>query len=240
MRILLDATTEVGRRAGRVLFGEAAVDHVGVWDAPDTRRTARSGPADDVGTYDVAVTDRADHFGELLARCAVAGVPLVLWHDAPDIARGGSTIPVVTGANVGSALSEVLAFHPSAHHHPDDQVEIAWTEPGRPLRSGTAVAFPEPIAMSWTRERSPGRLVAFRDDDWSGAVIKLDGPEGQRIIGVADHGAHLEALVLAATALSVIDGAYETGVHNAAEGGEHLMNRFRSVELDFAVWRSSS
>ena len=126
--------------------------------------------------------------GDLLARCSVAGVPLVLWHDAPDIAPGGAAIPVVVGANVGSALAEVLVHHPSAQLQSEDSVQIAWTEPGTALRKGTAVAFPDPVGMSWPRSDPYGRFVAFRDDVWSGAVVKIEGEGGERIIGAADHG----------------------------------------------------
>lgn len=240
MRILVDATSDVGQRAARVFLADAAVTHVGLWDAPDASRNSRSGPAREVDGYDVAVSDRAEHVGDLLARCSVAGVPLVLWHDAPTVAPGRAAIPVVVGANLGSGLAEALVHHPSAGLIPGDEVTIAWTEPGPPLRKGIPVAFPDPVGMSWTRERSTGRLVAFRDDTWSGAVARLEGSGGERIIGVADHGAHLEALVLAATALCVTDGIYGSGVQSASEGGEHLVNRCASVELDFAVWRSTT
>lgn len=240
MRVLVDATSDVGQRAARVFLAENDVSYVGLWDAPDAARNSRSGPALDVDGYDVAVTDREEHISDLLARCSVAGVPLVLWHDAPVIAPGGAAIPVVVGANVGSALAEVLIHHPSAALTASDDVQIAWTEPGDVLRKGTPVAFPDPVGMSWTRERSPGRFVAFRDDTWSGAVARLDGDGGERIIGVADQGVHVEALVLAATALCASDGLYEAGVRSASEAGEHLVNKCSEVELDFAVWRSTT
>lgn len=240
VRVLVDATSDVGQRAVRVFLAEADVSFVGLWDAPDAALNSRSGPAVGVDGYDVAVSDRSEHISDLLARCSVAGVPLVLWHETPDIAPGGAAIPVVVGANVGSALAEVLVHHPSAGLAPDDSVQIAWTEPGDALRKGRPVAFPDPVGMSWTRERSAGRFVAFRDDLWSGAVVRLEGDGGERIIGVADHGPHLEALVLAATALCATNGIYGSGVQPASQGGEHLVNSCSSVELDFAVWRSST
>lgn len=240
MKVLVDATSDVGQRAARVFLAEPDISFVGLWDAPEAGRNARSGPADDVVGYDVAVSDRAEHTSDLMARCSVAGVPLVLWHDAPGIAPGGAAIPVVVGANVGSALAEVLVHHPSANLKSEDSVQIAWTEPGTALRKGTAVAFPDPVGMSWTKERSRDRFVAFRDDVWSGAVVKIEGEGGERIIGVADHGPHLEALVLAATALCASNGIYEKGVQPASDGGEHLVNSCSSVELDFAVWRSNT
>lgn len=240
MRVLVDATTDIGQRAARVLLAEDGVTHVGLWDAAEATHNARSGPASDVEGFDVAMSDRMDHIGDLLARCSVAGVPLVLWNDAPDVAPGPAIVPVVIGANLGSGLAEALVHHPSASLAPGDDVQIAWTEPGRPLRKGTPIAFPDPVGMSWSKQRSPGRYVAFRDDEWSGAVVRLEGEGGERIIGVADLGPHLEALVLTATALCVVDGVYDAGVQKASDGGEHLVNRCSSVELDFAVWRSTN
>jgi hypothetical protein len=240
VRILLDATTEVGLRAGKVLLAEPEVEWIGLWNEPTAELQVRSGPASEITGYDVAVTDRIDHLGPFIARCSVAEVPVVVWHDAANVARGGAAVPVVVGANVGSGLADILIHHPAGLPGDDDTVEIAWTEPGSPLRSGEAFAFPEPIGMSWARRRSPGRYVAFRDDEWSGAVLRVSGPSGERIVGVADHGAYLEALVLASAALCAAEGAYPTGVVTAASAGERLMNKVESVELDFAVWRSHS
>ncbi len=240
VRVLLDATSEIGLRAGKVLLADADVAWIGLWGTSPATRQPRSGPATSVDGYDVAVTDRADHLGDLVARCSVAGVPVVIWRDAEDIAPGGAAIPIITGANVGSALAEILVHHPAARPTDDDAVTISWTEPGSPLRSGEPVAFPDPIGMSWTRKRRPGRSVAFRDDEWSGAVIRLEGPSGERIIGVSDHGAFLEAIVLASAARCAAEGVYEPGVHPAMSAGEQLMNRIEAAELDFAVWRSNS
>lgn len=238
MRILLDAETEIGQRAGHIVLAEAAVEYLGVWRSSDLRRSKRTGPTTTIDGFDLAISDRRQGHTDLIARCSVAGIPLVLWSDAEEVAPGSATIPVVIGANVGSALSEVLVHHPSADHASGDEVVRAWTEPGKPLKRGQAVAFPEPVGMSWAKERSPGHFVAFRDDDWGAASCTLTGDAGERIIGVADHAVHLEALVLAATALSAVDGAYPKGVVSASSAGERLMNSFDLVELDFAVWRS--
>lgn len=240
MRVLLDATTDVGLRAGKVLLAESDVEWIGVWGEPGAALRRRSGPALEVAGHDVAVTDRTDHLPQFIARCSVAGVPVVVWHDATEIARGGAAVPIVVGANVGSALAELLVHHPAARPGAEDTVEIAWTEPGSPVRSGPQFAFPDPIGMTRTRKRSSGRFVAFRDDEWSGAVIRVSGPDGDRIVGVSDNGAYLEALVLASTALCTAEGLYPDGVVAAVFGGEQLMNRIESVELDFAVWRSNS
>jgi len=238
VRILLDATSEVGQRTGRVLLAEADVHYVGLWKS-DAARGRRSGPEDDPEGFDVVVTDRSRHHGELVARAAVAGVPIVIWVAQPAVAPGSAVIPIVTSANAGSALGPVLAEHPVLEGVAHEDLTIAWTDPGRPLRHGTAATFPEPVGMTWTRTIDRGRVVGYRDDEWGGVSV-MSGEDGKRrLVGVADHAAHLEALVLAATALIAARGEYPRGVMPAATGGPALFAQLVALELDIAVWRSS-
>jgi hypothetical protein len=240
VKAVLDAASEIGQRAGHILLGEAGADFVGLWNTPEASAKARSGPVDDVAGFDVVVSDRSTNIEDLVARCAVAHVPLVLWTDAPNLHEGPAAAPVAKGANVGLGLSEALTHHPSAASVAADSVVVGWTEPGKPKGSGTAVPFPEPVGMSWGRERSSNRFVAFRDDDWGGATVTLEGPSGKRIVGVADLSSHLEALVLAGAALAAAEGAYEDRIQMASVAGEQLMNKLLHLELDVAVWRSTS
>lgn len=238
MRVLLESTSEVGKRTANVLLAERDVDFVGVWNAADTRRTPRSGAATDVEGFDIAVTDRSRANHDLIARCSVAGIPIVLWTDDDDIAPGSAPIPIVTGANVGSALIAALLAHPNANPAPGEPVTVAWTEPGKPHTRGEDVVFPDPVGAMRAKRRAQGRLVATRDDEWAGAVVRVGSDDAIRVVGVADHAAHLEALVLSATALVAAAGAYAPGTRSAAEAGEQLLNMLRRVELDFATWRS--
>lgn len=238
MRVLLESTSEVGKRTAYVLLAEGDVDFVGVWNAPGTRRTQRSGTASDVDGFDIAVTDRSRANHDLIARCSVAGIPIVLWADDADIAPGAATVPIVTGANVGSALIAALLAHPNANPAPGEPVTVAWTEPGKPRRRGEDVVFPEPVGAMRAKRRAGGQLVATRDDEWAGAVVRVGSDDAIRVVGAADHAGHLEALVLAATALVAAAGVYAPGTRSAAEAGEQLLNMLRRVELDFATWRS--
>ncbi len=238
MRVLLESTSEVGKRTANVLLAERDVDFVGVWNAPGTRRTPRTGIASDVDGFDIVVTDRLTANHDLIARCAVAGIPIVLWADDADIAPGSAPVPIVTGANVGSALIAALLAHPTASPAPGEPVTVAWTEPGKPRTRGEDVVFPEPVGAMRAKRRADGQLVATRDDEWAGAVVRVGSDDAVRVVGVADNAAHLEALVLAATTLVAADGAYAPGTRSAAEAGEHLLNMLRRVELDFATWRS--
>lgn len=240
MRVLAHATGEVGQRTANVLLAEAALDYIGVWKAAGTRSTPRSGPAAQVEGFDIAYSDSLDPHPELVARCAVAGIPIVLWADGAGIAPGAAAAPVITGANVGSALTAALLAHPLARPSDDESVLVAWTEPGKPHRRGERIVFPDPVGVSRARRRSPGRYVARRTDDWAGAVVRVGPEDAPRVVGVADHAAHLEALVLAATVLLAAEGGYEPGVHAAATRGEQLLNALTRVELDLASWRSNT
>lgn len=239
MRILNEATHEVGHRVARVLLAQPEVTYVGLWRDEEAGNGARSGPASDASGFDIAVTDRTEGFDDLAARAAVEGIPLVLWGDVPDLADGPTAAPIVTAANVGTALTAALQHHPVAQIDGNDSVTTAWTEPGAPLRNGHPLAFPEPVGMSWGIRRGDSSFVAFRDDHWGGAVLRVTGPQGDRVIGAADHAAHLEALVLAASAFATLEAPLGDRTHSASELGERLMNKLRMVELDFAVWRSS-
>ena len=240
VRVLLDATSEIGQRAGRILLAEPDISFIGLWDQPNGRGGRRSGPVTSASGFDVGVSDAPEPSSTLVAQCAVESIPLVLWSDASRIPEGSTAAPIVTGANVGLALAEVLHHHPTADATEADVVIRAWTEPGKPLRRGEAIVFPDPVGTAWARERSPNRFVARRDDQWGGAVVDLDGPAGRRIVGVADNAAHLEALVLAATTLTAAAEGYPNEVVPAASAGEHLLNNLVHVELDFATWRSAS
>ncbi|MGI9584821.1 MAG: hypothetical protein ACR2N7_04460 [Acidimicrobiia bacterium] len=240
MKAVLDSTSEIGQRTGHILLGDSTTDFVGLWNAPEASSRARSGPVDDVAGFDVVVSDRMSNFEELLARCSVAGVPLVLWTDGSDLHSGPAAAPVVKGANMSLGLSEALSHYPSAERSAADSVVVGWTEVGKPHGSGTAIPFPDPVGMSWGTERSTNRFVALREDEWAGVSVTVEGKAGKRIVGVADLSNHLEALTLAAAALAASEGAYEDRIQMASAAGEQLLNKLLHLELDVAVWRSTS
>jgi hypothetical protein len=239
MRIAIDGTDEIAARTARVLFAERSVTHIGYLQPDMPRLGARTTAANELDTYDVIVSTGETRATDLLARASVGEVPLVLWHDEPELHRGPSVVPVVVSANVGSTLAPSLVHHPSAAVTRADSVTIAWSEPGKPYRRGIAVTFPEPLGPVWARERSKGHLVARTENNWSGAVVTVDGPSGERIVGVADHGAHLEALTLAAVTLLTGEGTYGPTIGDASAHGSEVLGRVMSMELDVAVWRSS-
>jgi len=238
MRVALDSASEVGSRAGRVLLAEDSVTFLGIIQPLEIPTGHRSGPAGDLSTYDVVVSDGTTPSGDLVERTKISGVPLVLWLDEPGLSRDQLASTVVTGANLGSALAPALTTHPSAAITEPDSVTIAWTEPGTPQRRGVAVAFPDPVGVVWASERSEGRLVARQAGEWGGAVVLVSGPQGDRVVGVADHAAHLEATTLAAVALIAAGNGYDVAVQEAASRSALVLAKAMDLELDIAVWRS--
>jgi hypothetical protein len=239
MRVAIDGTDDVAARTARVLFAERDVSHIGFMQSGMPRLGKRTTEAEDLDTYDVILSTGETAATDLVARASVLGVPLVLWHDEPDLHRGPSTMPVVASTNVGSALAPSLVHHSSAAVTSPDTVTIAWTEPGKPLRRGEAVTFPDPVGPVWAKERGKGTLVARTADEWGGAVAMVRGPGGERIVGVSDLGTHLEALTLASVALLTAGGTYGPTIGDASERGAKLLAKAMEMELDVAVWRSS-
>lgn len=239
MRVAVDTSTEVGNRSVRALLSEASIEHVGVLNESVPRRK-RSGPMTDLASYDVLLSDGTSDVHRLIGQCSVARIPLVLWRELDPTLQGPTSVPVVHGANIAIALTSALCSHPGAGITDDDNVVVGWTEPGNPNRDGMALPFPEPVGSVWGVERSPGRFAAYRDDEWGGAVVDVNGPIGRRILGVADHSAYIEAITLAGTAIAAGEGHYEAGSSPASAASEHLLNTFTDMELEMAVWRSNS
>jgi hypothetical protein len=239
VRIALDAGSPVGFRTARVLLGEPDVAHVGVLD-PSAPTSGRSGRMMDLSSYDALVSDGTTDHHDLIGRCSVEGVPLVLWPDLPELATGPSHLPVIKGANVAIALTAALAVHPTAAITASDVLRVGWTEPGSPQRSGEAMPFPDPVGSVWASPRSSGRFVAFRDDDWGAAVVEAVGSGSTRIVGVGDHAEFMEAITLAAIAILAARGAYEPIIQDASSQPELLLDEVTRLELDVAAWRSSS
>ncbi len=245
MIIALDAGSDIGKRAARIFLGDPRLRTLVMinpsWVPKDTRVIQKR----EFDNVDVVVSDGTTPLNSLIGRASVCGSPLVVWSDIDVSHFGAATVPVVVGANVGSTLVDALTTHPSSLPTDDDTVKVAWTEPGTPLKQGTAIAFPDPVGMAWSRavdatEQRRGRFVAFRDDEWAGAMTLVDGPAGQRTVGVADLGSHLEAVTLAAVAFVAASGAFDPGIQSTAISGEAILNEAMGLEMDVAVWRSHS
>jgi hypothetical protein len=239
VKIALDSGSELGQRVARVLLGDHRCDGLVMlnpdWKPGDSRVTH----AKDVTGVDLVISDGTTPLASLVGRASVAGAPLVVWPDAADSELGPAAVPVVVNANVGSTLADCLLTHPASRPTAQESVTVAWTEPGKPHRDGTPIAFPDPIGMAWAEERSSGRFVAYRDDDWAGTTTIVEGPAGQRIVGVADVGAHLEALTLVAVGIVAAGGSFNSGIQTTAAAHTAILAELRNLELDIAIWRST-
>lgn len=238
MRVALDSGSEVGQRAARIVLGDHRCTSLVMLNRewlPDDQRAFHDRDITDV---DVVVSDGTTPLTSLIGRASVARVPVVVWNDAPESEFGPAAVPVIVGANVGSALVDALLTHPASMPGPDESVAVGWTEPGKALSQGRAMPFPEPIGMAWSEPRSEGRYVAYRDDEWAGATTIIDGPRGQRIVGVADLGAHLEAMTLVAVAVAALSESFGPGVQSPKAACSGILEAIRNLELDIAVWRS--
>lgn len=238
MRVAVDTGTEVGNRMARVMLGEPSVSFLGVL-AGGVPNRARTGPVEDLDSFDVLVSDGTSEFHSLVGRSSVAGIPLVLWREIDPTLDGSSQAPVIYGANVANALTAALTTHPDVAITPSDSVRIGWTEPGAPMRRGEPIPFPEPVGSSWAKRRKSGQFVAFREDEWGGAVVDVEGDAGRRIVGVADHSAYIEAITLAAVGLLAAEGAYGPRIQNTAQHPAQLLAKVTELELEVAVWRST-
>ena len=240
MRFALDSGSEIGQRTAWILLGDDRCEQLVMlnpgWKPADPRAIRDR----DVTGVDVVISDGTTPLTSLIGRASVAGVPLVVWPETPASELGPASIPVIVGANVGTALADALLTHPASMPSSDDIVKVAWTEPGTPHRGGEPMAFPEPVGMAWTDERSSGRFVAYRDDEWAGATTVVEGPSGRRIVGVADQGMHLEALTLAAVGIVAAGGAFVPGIQQPTDSLPDILAEARNMELDVAVWRSTS
>ena len=243
-------------RAGRILLGEASLTTLGLvgrrptGDSDD--RVERAGP---LSTYDVLVSDDLDQPEVQVEAALEAGISCVLWDDGSTLERfhepfasAGRTLLV--GCNASLGLGTTLAAHEAAvvEESPGDTVlgiEVAWTEPGRPLRRGEAIAFPEPVGPRWAAaledSDSQQRFVAPISGDWAGAVarVTVGSPHGVniRILGVADLASHLEGLALAAGAVAIDEYAY--GLTTPEARAEHYLAAALNAGLDVASYTTT-
>ena len=246
MRIAVHHTSEVGVRSGRILLGERSLSELGVVDRDPNTRDRRMRRTDDLEGYDVVLTDDPEPY-DIVERAIAAGISCVLWVDGDDIVeRHGSDFAaaestLLVGANLAAGLAPSLAIHESLGREEVLGATIGWTEPGRPLRRGTAVTFPDPVGGRWAVERAP--RAGFRSfaapiaGDWAGAIAKVtlaaDDGLTTRIVGVADLAPHLEALALAAGAVAI--GAFASGPQEPAAAAGRYLDAMIAAGLSIAT-----
>jgi hypothetical protein len=244
VKIALEHEGDVGFRAGRILLGDRRVSTIGLIGlSPADTHQGRVEEAKDLTDYDLLVTDSTEPRLSI-ERALAADISCVSWveTDASEFSPSGDTTLLI-GANLASGIAPCLASHEVARAHEAQAVLVAWTEPGRPLRSGEPLAFPEPIGGRWGRRYGPRanlQFVAPVAGEWAGAVTKVtsreNGSSVTRIVGVADLAVHLEALALAAGALSAGSPSFDSGVVAAADADTAYLAEALGVGLDVAAY----
>lgn len=255
MRIAIRAEDGPGARAARILLAERDLARLGMFGRtltnPDDPRAVS---IDSLVGYDVLVADEVDEPLAVARTALEAGVSCVLWSDLWEVRDEASDIDeefseagltLVVGAALGAGLASALASHEIARTDEPLELTIGWTVPGRPLRRGEALPFPDPIGSRWGRpvEDSDApdvvptrRFIAPLHGEWAGAVARVTGvvDDGiaQRVVGVTDHAAHLEAIAIAAGAITAASGGYAPGLRWASEPDEYLE---RALDAGLAV-----
>lgn len=238
MRIALDHTSEIGVRAGRLLLGEPDLEMLGIVRRDVKDRDRRLNRVDTVTDFDAVVTDDPD--STILAEAMEAGVPCVLWADTVDTAIDASGATVLAGSNLVSGIGRSLAEREAVD---DAQILFAWTEPGKPIRSGEPVSFPEPVGPRWgTRRGMTNRrldVAAPVPDEWAGIVVRATTTTSVCTFGIADLATHLEAIALASGAVITALGQVPTGLHTPDEFADDYLAAALRIGLDIASFTST-
>jgi hypothetical protein len=241
MRIALDHTSEIGVRAGRLLLGEPALESLGIVRREVKDRDRRLNRIDSIAGFDGVVTDDPD--STILEEALEEGVPCVLWADTA--AARGDTIEtaVLTGSNLVSGIGRSLAAREADRPDAPDQLLFAWTEPGKPIRSGEPVTFPEPVGPRWgTRRAMSSRrleVAAPVPDEWAGIVVRATTGDQVRMFGIADLATHLEAIALASGAVTAALGLVPAGIHRPEEFTNAYLDAAIQIGLDVASFTSA-
>lgn len=247
MRVALHATTEVGTRTGRILLAEPALIALGLYGQTGRTEDRRTMAIDSLDGFDLLVTD--DPAPAPLAALALeAGIPLVAAHRprGRSLPRrfGDRGLTLLAPADLADGIAASLAAHETARRRDPESVVIAWTEEGRGRRRGVAVPFPDPVGPRWAYRRRPFRgrgdggvhLVAPVPGPWAGALARVEGGGTEVIVGVADHGAHLSAIALAAGVIAVIEGAYHAGACRPAAAAPAFLTAALRIGLGVATF----
>ena len=251
VRIAIEPTSEVGVRAGRILMAERDLEAIGVIGRSPGNGDDRLVEVEDLADFDVVVSDNSENPERIVEDALNARISCVLWIDGDDLVERyqdrftAELRTLLVGANLGSGIAPALAGHEQARSDEVLDLTLAWTEPGRPLRRGEAIPFPDPVGPRWAAPRAhSGRkrtFVAPVPGEWAAALARVTGSSGDgvhtRLVGVADLAPHLEALALAAGALAAAHGVFTAGAHRPADAADAYLTRALTAGLEVAAYQ---
>ena len=243
MRIALHPSAEVGTRAGLILLAEHSLVALGLYGGigglGSNRRTMKISA---LSGFDVFVTDDPDPV-PLVAIAAEDGLSCVVAGSIPPAVAARFTAAgrtLLVGADL-KGIAATLAAHEAARMEGSVDVNAAWTIPGKALRRGTGVGFPEPVGARWGVKVNGGIEVPV-GGSWAAAAATVssvtNGVRSERLVGVADQRDHLAAIALAAGAIVVASGGYPRGVHTPADNAEAYLSAALTAGLGVAAYQT--
>ncbi len=257
MRLALHPATEIGHRAGRILLAETDLEALGIYGHRGRgTEDRRSMAVDDLAGFALLATDDPTSPLDLASIAAHDGLSCVLAADAepsPSLADrfAAQGLTLLIGASL-SGLAEALRFHEAVLCDAPQEVVVAWTVPGKPLRlGGEAIPFPNPLGARWGRRlpARPGdpttllRVEVPIEGAWAGALARVTGTAasspGRRLVAVADHRLHLQALSLATGALTVARGLAPPGLCRPADAAAGYLAEAARLGLALAGFEAT-
>jgi hypothetical protein len=248
MRIALDATGKIGARAARVLLAEPSVAALGLIGRRSTSGDPRVSTITNLAGWDVLASDDTEQAERRYRQASDHGIPFVVPSDQGSLPPNPD-IPVVVGANHRAGLAVSLASQECARHFSPMEVVVGWTEPGRPLRRGRPLVFPQPVGNLWAHEaqstwpEAPTGtqfLAAPVEGPWAGLVARVTAATSEgvevRTIGVADDAIFLGGIALAAAVLVAASGAYPIGLNHPAAIAPAYLDASLQAGLEVATF----
>lgn len=252
MRLALHPTTDTGHRAGRVLLADAELEALGIYghrghETEDRRSTAIT----DLAGFTVLASDDAVAPLDLAAIAVEDGLSCVLAADAsadPALAARftGRGLSLLVDASL-AGLAGALCGHEALAARTGQETLVAWTVPGKPLRRGEAIPFPEPLGARWgrrlpARDASVARVEVPVEGPWGGALARVTERPGRRpvhrLVAAADDSRHLAAITLAAGVLLVARGGSPPGVFRPSDAALAYLHEAARVGLELAGFES--
>ena len=194
----------------------------------DTGPGAEGAPGSVAGWDVLAVEAVTGPSHPLVQEACALGLPVVVAADLPTRFAAHPDATIIGGAGTGAGLAAALALSMLPRSAEPFRARLAWTVPGRPLRAGRAVAFPEPVGSLWAgwgENPLPWPDVACcpapTDSAWKAVRIDLEFLDaeggGSLVHGVSDEASFLDAVCFGAAILAAARGAYPPGVNGPGD-----------------------